>query len=202
MLPPALAFSISAASGILWWSREQNMSPSFHLFSENSWKVRLNIALLLGFVFLCLSVRVTGVSCLEQPPGTTQNHTGLCALKSFLRLHVKITSLKSPQANKIWERPKPINPQKTCWRMFPRSLQKSRTKLSLNYSSSFIEHYCTYEKRVWNDSFVEGWLSKKQHCDCNTSFTCQQEEECEGQWKIMVTVFVQCIATSENFEFW
>lgn len=48
------------------------MSPSSHLLSENSWKLRLKTALPLGFTFLCLSVGVTGASCLEQPPGTTQ----------------------------------------------------------------------------------------------------------------------------------
>lgn len=54
MLFSALAFGTSAASGFLWGSREQNMSPSSHLLSENSWKLRLKTALPLGFTFLCL----------------------------------------------------------------------------------------------------------------------------------------------------
>lgn len=86
MLFSALAFGTSAASGFLWGSREQNMSPSSHLLSENSWKLRLKTALPLGFTFLCLSIGVTGASCLEQPPGTTQalaaDHRLVC-LKYF-----------------------------------------------------------------------------------------------------------------------
>lgn len=152
MLLSALVFSTSAASGFLWRSREQNMSPSSHLLSENSWKLRLKTTLPLGFTFLCLSVGITVSSCLEQPPGATQalaaDHGFMCP-EIFSEIpHEDAVRLTKKTLKK---HPKPNNPKKPIGEGFPDHYW--RAEPSLHYPCSFIGYYCTYEKWVLNYFF-------------------------------------------------
>lgn len=151
MLFSALAFGTSAASGFLWGSREQNLSPSSHLLSENSWKLRLKTALPLGFTFLCLSTGVTGASCLEQPPGTTQalaaDHRLVC-LKYFPDIPFlwKDSPKKKRETKTLNQSRNTQNqtiPPKISWRRFLRSLLVGRIKLSLHCLCGFMGCFCT-----------------------------------------------------------